>query len=86
MFVIVSQKRRKYTSTGTPPTSPPRKVERHREMDYNALDYEDIQSDEDVPRKNVPSLVQYPLPGSYREFKGLLFFNQLNYILWVFKF
>lgn len=65
----VSQTRRHYPS-GTPPTSPPRRGEKHREVDYNALDYEDNPSEEDVPRKDVPSLVQYPLPGSYKEFKG----------------
>lgn len=40
-------------------------------LDYNALDYED-QSDEEnnVSRKQVPSLVQYPLPGAYNKFKS----------------
>lgn len=40
-------------------------------LDYNALDYED-QSDEenDVSKKQVPSLVQYPLPGAYNKFKS----------------
>lgn len=35
----------------------------HKEVDYNALDYEDNQSEEDseIPKKQVPSLVQYPL-------------------------
>lgn len=36
-----------------------------KKIDYNALDYEqENQSDEDVPKKQVPSLVQYPLPGA----------------------
>lgn len=36
-----------------------------KEVDYNALDYEqDNQSDEDLSKKQVPSLVQYPLPGA----------------------
>ncbi|KAJ8962010.1 hypothetical protein NQ314_005792 [Rhamnusium bicolor] len=41
-----------------------------REVDYNALDYEG-QSDEEneFPKKQVPSLVQYPLPGAYNKFK-----------------
>ncbi|KAL1513813.1 hypothetical protein ABEB36_003168 [Hypothenemus hampei] len=47
----------------------PSKSPQNREMDYNALDYEDNQSEEDIPKKEVPSLVQYPLPGSYKEFK-----------------
>lgn len=40
-------------------------------IDYNALDYED-QSDEEntESRKQVPSLVQYPLPGAYNKFKS----------------
>lgn len=38
-------------------------VSKQKEIDYNALDYEDNQTDDenDVPRKQVPSLVQYPL-------------------------
>ncbi|ENN76993.1 hypothetical protein D910_02884 [Dendroctonus ponderosae] len=69
-ILAISQTRRHYPS-GTPPTSPPRRGEKHREVDYNALDYEDNPSEEDVPRKDVPSLVQYPLPGSYKEFKSV---------------
>lgn len=37
-----------------------------RGVDYNALDYEehsDGDDDADFPKKQVPSLVQYPLPG-----------------------
>lgn len=42
--------------------------ESRKEIDYNALDYEqENQSDEDVPRKQVPSLVQYPLPGATKK-------------------
>ncbi|XP_044261904.1 peptidyl-prolyl cis-trans isomerase G isoform X1 [Tribolium madens] len=38
----------------------------NKEVDYNALDYEDNQSEEEeAVRKQVPSLVQYPLPGSF---------------------
>ncbi|RZC33671.1 peptidyl-prolyl cis-trans isomerase G, partial [Asbolus verrucosus] len=39
-----------------------------KEVDYNALDYEENQSEEDTEtvRKQVPSLVQYPLPGSFK--------------------
>ncbi|XP_066149736.1 peptidyl-prolyl cis-trans isomerase G [Euwallacea fornicatus] len=69
-MLSITTKRRRYPSTGTPPTSPPRRSEKHREVDYNALDYEGNQSDEEMPRKEVPSLVQYPLPGAYKEFKG----------------
>jgi peptidyl-prolyl isomerase G (cyclophilin G) len=37
-----------------------------KEVDYNALDYEENQSEEDeAVKKQVPSLVQYPLPGSF---------------------
>lgn len=39
---------------------------KHKEIDYNALDYEqENQSDDDreLPKKQVPSLVQYPLLG-----------------------
>lgn len=40
-------------------------------LDYNALDYEDQSDDEnDVSKKQVPSLVQYPLPGAYNKFKS----------------
>lgn len=40
-------------------------------LDYAALDYE-YQSDEenDLAKKQVPSLVQYPLPGAYNKFKS----------------
>lgn len=40
-----------------------RSERKEKEIDYNALDYEDNQTDEetDIPRKQVPSLVQYPL-------------------------
>ncbi|XP_018321567.1 peptidyl-prolyl cis-trans isomerase G isoform X2 [Agrilus planipennis] len=40
---------------------------REKEVDYNALDYEqENQSEDDVPKRQVPSLVQYPLPNSFR--------------------
>lgn len=40
-------------------------------LDYNALDYEDHSDDEtNISKKQVPSLVQYPLPGSYNKFKS----------------
>ncbi|XP_030756714.1 peptidyl-prolyl cis-trans isomerase G isoform X2 [Sitophilus oryzae] len=62
-------KRYRQLSSGTPPTSPPRRSQ--KAVDYNALDYEENQSDdEQLPKKQVPSLVQYPLPGAYKEFKG----------------
>lgn len=39
-------------------------------VDYNALDYEDHSEEEsELPKKQVPSLVQYPLPGAYNKFK-----------------
>ncbi|XP_063906879.1 peptidyl-prolyl cis-trans isomerase G isoform X2 [Zophobas morio] len=38
----------------------------NKEVDYNALDYEENQSEEEeTVRKQVPSLVQYPLPGTF---------------------
>ncbi|XP_017781537.1 PREDICTED: peptidyl-prolyl cis-trans isomerase G [Nicrophorus vespilloides] len=37
-----------------------------KDVDYNALDYEDNASDEENEKKQVPSLVQYPLPGSFK--------------------
>lgn len=39
-----------------------------KDIDYNALDYEDNASEEEgeTPKKQVPSLVQYPLPGSFK--------------------
>lgn len=44
--------------------------ETNKEVDYNALDYEenDNQTDDEheVPHKQVSSLVQYPLPGSFQ--------------------
>ncbi|KAJ8920399.1 hypothetical protein NQ315_005265 [Exocentrus adspersus] len=41
-----------------------------KEVDYNALDYEDHSEDDNgIPKKQVPSLVQYPLPGAYNKFK-----------------
>lgn len=40
-------------------------------LDYNALDYEDQSDDENNrSKKQVPSLVQYPLPGAYNKFKS----------------
>ncbi|XP_022919295.2 peptidyl-prolyl cis-trans isomerase G [Onthophagus taurus] len=41
--------------------------ENEKNIDYNALDYEENQTDEEneIPKKKVPSLVQYPLPGSF---------------------
>ncbi|CAG9856510.1 unnamed protein product [Phyllotreta striolata] len=42
---------------------------KNREVDYNALDYED-HTDEEDSRKLVPSLVQYPLPGAYNRYKS----------------
>lgn len=44
--------------------------EQNREVDYNALDYEDNENQSDyeqeITHKKVSSLVQYPLPGSYQ--------------------
>lgn len=54
-----------YHKSLTPQTEHPK----HRGVDYNALDYEDP-SDEDDPKKIVPSLVQYPLPGAYNKYKS----------------
>lgn len=70
----------KKTANGREKTSPDRNKFRSDtpplkdfkgKVDYNALDYED-QSDEenDTSRKQVPSLVQYPLPGAYNKFKS----------------
>lgn len=46
----------------------------NNEVDYNALDYEDNEDhqsdDENVNKKQVPSLVQYPLPGSFKPVDG----------------
>lgn len=40
-------------------------------LDYAALDYEYQSDDEnDLTKKQVPSLVQYPLPGAYNKFKS----------------
>lgn len=40
-------------------------------LDYNALDYEDHSDEENnLSKKQVPSLVQYPLPGAYNKFKS----------------
>ncbi|EFA11754.2 peptidyl-prolyl cis-trans isomerase G isoform X2 [Tribolium castaneum] len=40
--------------------------DKNKEVDYNALDYEDNQSEEEeTVKKQVPSLVQYPLPGTF---------------------
>lgn len=44
--------------------------EQNKEVDYNALDYEDNENQSDyeqeIAHKQVSSLVQYPLPGSYQ--------------------
>ncbi|CAH0552661.1 unnamed protein product [Brassicogethes aeneus] len=48
--------------------TPEKQQHRDKEVDYNALDYEDNHSDDDhhdLARKKVPSLVQYPLPGAF---------------------
>lgn len=43
---------------------------RAKGVDYNALDYEDHSEEENEHlKKQVPSLVQYPLPGAYNKFK-----------------
>ncbi|XP_050293742.1 peptidyl-prolyl cis-trans isomerase G isoform X2 [Anthonomus grandis grandis] len=72
-FLLISRKRHRYDTTATPPTSPPRRSNIYKQgevNDYNALDYEENQSEEEVHRRDVPSLVQYPLPGAYKEFKA----------------
>lgn len=55
-------------------TEDAKKPDNRNEVDYNALDYEDNEEhqsdDENVSRKQVPSLVQYPLPGSFKPIEG----------------
>ncbi|CAG9772435.1 unnamed protein product [Ceutorhynchus assimilis] len=71
LLLSITQTRRRYPSTGTPPTSPPRRSEKRQDYDAldEPLDYEN-HSEEDLPKRKVPSLVQYPLPGQYKEFKN----------------
>lgn len=51
-----------------------KKLDNRNEIDYNALDYEDNEDhqsdDENISKKQVPSLVQYPLPGSFKPIDG----------------
>ncbi|KAK9693124.1 Cyclophilin type peptidyl-prolyl cis-trans isomerase/CLD, partial [Popillia japonica] len=62
-----SETRDKSYSPMNDPEKQNRTPSKKQKIDYNALDYEENQSDEEneVPRKQVPSLVQYPLPGSF---------------------
>nr|XP_023025914.1 peptidyl-prolyl cis-trans isomerase G-like [Leptinotarsa decemlineata] len=62
--------------SGTPDISsnksftPQMKCPKDKGVDYNALDYEGQSEEEnDVTKKLIPSLVQYPLPGAYNAFK-----------------
>lgn len=57
------------TSENEAPAQGDKERKRNEEIDYNALDYEENEnpSDEETyaSNKKVPSLVQYPLPGSF---------------------
>ncbi|XP_056641191.1 peptidyl-prolyl cis-trans isomerase G [Diorhabda sublineata] len=65
-----------YQKSLTPQAEYPKHLSGNKDkgVDYNALDYEDQSEDENKignnNKKVVPSLVQYPLPGSYGKFKS----------------
>ncbi|VEN40775.1 unnamed protein product [Callosobruchus maculatus] len=53
----------RYEGSTTPKT-------KYKSIDYNALDYEGQSEEEgEYNKREVPSLVQYPLPGAYTKFK-----------------